>query len=226
MTDRLNEREKIAALILLLCHILLFPVLINLFQLMHPGVLSVAQCNLLYYCVSAALSVAFLGRFILRSSRKLFSDPKNSFKAIFFGALIVVVLSFVCTYIVRSLGISGTDPNSESVITLMESERTVMLVITVLLAPFVEELLFRGGIFCALYEKGRLTAYVITVLLFSLYHVWQSAFASGDIRYLLYALAYIPPSVALCYVYEKSDCIALGIIFHMGYNLAAQLISR
>ena len=60
-------------------------------------------------------------------------------------------------------------------------------------------------------------------MLFSLYHVWQYAAASGDPGLLLYAIQYIPMSVALAWTYERSGSIWTPIFFHMGYNAISYL---
>ena len=91
-----------------------------------------------------------------------------------------------------------------------------MAAMAVILAPIVEERLFRAGIFGLIRRKSRLLAYVLSVLLFGLYHVWQSAIF--DPRQLVFLLEYIPSSLLLAYVYEQSDSIWGSIFLHMLTN--------
>ena len=123
------------------------------------------------------------------------------------------------------LGISDGNPNNAAVNDMLNEERNIIIVMTVILAPVVEECIFRGGFFCAFYRKNRYVAYVLSIVLFSVYHVWQYAFAAQDVSYLLYAISYIPASFVLCWVYEKSGSIWTSIFFHMSFNAYALAVT-
>lgn len=225
MTDRLDEREKRRAAALLFAHILLFPILVSICSMRFHEALTTAEYNLIYYCTSAALCAVFLGKYLRRSFDNLRKAPKKTLTALLLGCVLFLALTVICGAVLRFLGIEGADPNSQGVNKMMDSQRLITVLLTACLAPFVEETLFRGGIFCALYEKGRLPAYLVTIAVFSVYHVWQFAYSSGDLSCLLYAIAYIPASAALCFIYEKSGTVWAGVIFHAGYNIVARLSS-
>lgn len=225
MTERLDEKEKRRAAVLLFAHILLFPLLVSLCAFRFHEALTTAEYNLLYYGVSSLLCVLFLGKYLRRSFESLKNEPKKTLTALIFGCALFLLLTALFGFLLKALGIDGTDPNSQSVNEMMDSQGFITLLLTVLFAPFVEETLFRGGVFCALYDKGRLYAYLVTTVLFSVYHVWQFAYSSGDWHALLYAAAYIPASVTLCFIYEKSGTVWAGMLFHAGYNLFARLFS-
>ena len=94
-----------------------------------------------------------------------------------------------------------------------------MAALAVFLAPIVEELMFRAGLFGGLRRFGRLPAYLICMLLFSLYHVW--GFALSDPAAWIYALQYLPVTYLLCRIYERTNSIWGSILLHMVINYIA-----
>ena len=95
----------------------------------------------------------------------------------------------------------------------------MMKAIGIFLAPIVEEVVFRGVVFQSLRKKSRLLAYGVSVGLFCLYHVWQYAVAYQDPVMLLYALEYIPITLAITWSYERSGSLWTAIAFHAANNL-------
>ena len=73
-----------------------------------------------------------------------------------------------------------------------------------------------GLAFGALRSRNRAAAWIVSVLLFSFYHVWQ--YAVIDPLYLLTAVLYIPASIALNWSYERSGSIWAPIFYHMLTN--------
>ena len=85
-----------------------------------------------------------------------------------------------------------------------------------MVAPIVEEIVFRGAVFGALRQKNRLLAYVVSVLLFSLYHVW--GYMLADWKLIIFIIQYIPVSFLLCRLYERTSSIWSCIFMHMLVN--------
>ena len=83
-----------------------------------------------------------------------------------------------------------------------------------LLAPFLEEIYFRGYLLPRMERWGRM-APVINALLFSLYHFWQPQI------YLTLFIALIP----LSYLTWKTKSISLAIYTHCGLNIVGALLS-
>ena len=82
----------------------------------------------------------------------------------------------------------------------------------VVLGPFVEECLFRAGIFGQLRRRSRFLAYLVSMLAFALSHVWQGAIS--DPTQLFHALSYLPAGFALAWIYERSDSIWGSWLLH------------
>ena len=86
------------------------------------------------------------------------------------------------------------------------------------MAPFVEEVLFRGLIFGGLRDKSRGIAYAVSCLLFALLHTWQLAAASWDPAYLLLVVQYLVPGAVLAWSYEHSGTLWTSVALHAAAN--------
>ena len=100
----------------------------------------------------------------------------------------------------------------------MDSAPYMTLLIVVLLAPFVEEVLFRGLVFGNLKGKSRPVAYVVSCALFALLHVWQFAVVERDVTYFLLMIQYLVPGVVLAWAYEHSGTLWTSIGVHAVAN--------
>ena len=109
-------------------------------------------------------------------------------------------------------------PNNDAVTGLARTDYKRMIAVAVLMAPLVEECLFRGVVFGTIRPKSRSWAYAASIALFSLYHVWQYVLVYQDPKLLLSALAYVPVSAALTFCYEQTRSIWPPVFFHMCIN--------
>lgn len=91
----------------------------------------------------------------------------------------------------------------------------------VVLAPFVEEFLFRGLIHNYIKKKGgKKTAILVTSLLFGFFHYSSS---QGIGNYVIIAMIVIL-GFFLSLIYEKTGSLITSILFHMFFNLLSTLL--
>lgn len=221
----MKKSEFWSTMIMFALHVVLFPVLIGVVVIMWPDLLTDTQLNLIYYCTSAALTLLLLGKFLRTQLDPLLDRLPGNIITFFIGWGIYFALALIVGVIVNWLGISDGNPNDAAIDDMLKQDRNSIIAMTVILAPIVEECIFRGGFFCAFYRKNRYFAYVLSIVLFSVYHVWQYAFAAQDLSYLLYAVSYIPAAFSLCWVYEKTGSIWTSIFFHMSFNAYALAVT-
>lgn len=219
MRDHLKRSELWSAIVLLALHVLGFPIALSFFVMYYPGLLTDTQTNLLYYAVSTLLVFIFLGRYLRRSFDVLIDNIFGCLRSFGLGVVMYFVLSTAVGLVMGALGLTGDNLNQDAISGMMSENRGMIIAMTVFLAPVAEETLFRGGLFCGLYRRGRVLAYVVCIVVFCLYHVWQYAVALGDISYLLMAIQYIPAAFTLCWIYEQSGSVWTSIFFHMAVNL-------
>ena len=103
-----------------------------------------------------------------------------------------------------------------SLLRFMLSDMGSMKAAIVFLAPPVEEMMFRAGIFGAVRRKSRVWAYILSALCFALYHVVP--YAIMEPLYWVFVLQYIPVSLLLARCYERTNSIWGSTLFHMLVN--------
>lgn len=219
MRDRLKRSEFWSAMVLLVLHVAVFPIALSMLVAVKPDIMSAEQINLLYYALTTLLVFVLLGRYLRRSFDGLVDAPAHCLWTFCLGWGAYFVLSMAVSLLLTALGVDlQNNLNEETIGAMLGSKRGMMIAMTVFLAPIAEECLFRGGLFCGIYPKSRVAAYVVSSAMFCLYHVWQYAVALWDASYLIMAVQYIPAAVVLCWVYERSGSLWTSIFFHMSVN--------
>lgn len=211
----MSRWETAAAVGWLPVHILLLPLLL---ARLRPGISGVTL-NFLVYAIGAAALAALCFGFLRRDLDPLCERPGKTLLLV--AAAYSLVL--LCNSLV-SLLLPAENPNNAALMVLAARDRGKVAVMSLLLAPLVEELMFRGGIFGLLRRYSRVLAYAGCVLLFALYHTWP--YARTEPLNWLYLLQYLPASFALCFCYEKTESIWASILFHIlnnGISLLALL---
>ena len=85
----------------------------------------------------------------------------------------------------------------------------------VLMAPVLEEIVFRGFVYTRLKKGlGKLAAVVITSLLFGIAH--------GTVIWFIYTFIF---SIVLIWIFEKFQSLTASILLHLAYNLSGMALS-
>lgn len=221
-TSRLTKGETIAALAWIPVHIVALPELLGM--LCRSGRMAVPTANLVLYAAGAVYMLALLGRFLRREFDPLCErlpfcllQVAGSYLAtIFFNAL------FVAALLLLSGEEAVMNPNNQAVTGLAARSPGAIKAAGIFLAPLVEELMFRAGIFGTIRRKNRVLAYIVSMLAFGIYHVW--AYLPGNPVYLLFILQYLPASWLLCRCYERTNTIWTPIFLHMLINAVSMTV--
>lgn len=208
----------IAGWIYLPVHVVVLPLTLGVILSALFGTLpSDVMCNAWYYLCGLAFTLIAMWRFLRRSFDTMVGSILRCI-GIFFAAYGIDVLLSLVLQLGTSLIGELPVPNNDAVSDLARVDHKRMIAVAVLMAPLVEECLFRGAVFGSIRPKSRLGAYAASIVLFSLYHVWQYAVAYQDPKLLLSALAYVPVSAALTFCYEQTRSIWTSVFFHMCIN--------
>lgn len=213
-TSRLDKKQAIAVLAWFPVHILALPFLFTL--LMMRGLIDSVAANFLVYAVGAIYMLLTLRRFFRRDFDPLCDHPFRTLLLVFSAFWLARTGETLIVLLFEALKFVDVNGNNESVIAMVRENFGPTAAMAVLLAPIVEESLFRAGIFGLLRRKSRFWAYAVSVLAFGLYHVLGDAIF--DPRQLIFLLQYIPSSLALAYVYDRSNSIWASILLHMLCN--------
>lgn len=142
--------------------------------------------------------------------------------------LIAIPMLYIANIVgsLLSIGLSGsmvTSQNQEMVESLLLQMPILMVIAVVLLAPILEELVFRLLLFTGFYKRGRFVAYVASAGSFGLLHVLQPIL-QGNVSEILMVFPYLFMGITLCYVYEKSNNIVVPIVAHGIMNTISVLL--
>lgn len=211
-TSRMSPRQTLAALIYLPVHILILPLLV---VVLLGSRLDGIGMNLVVYGVGALYMLIFQWRFLRREFDALCDRPLDCFLQILICYGIILGLNLCIGGLMTFLKFDS-NPNNNAIIDFAGVKMGQTTAMAVFLAPIVEELIFRGGVFGLLRRWNRVLAYVVCILLFSVYHIWSSAI-ENPIN-LIYAVQYFGAAYALCRCYERTNTIWGSILLHMLYN--------
>ena len=217
-TSRLTKKETAAVLAWLPVHLWLLPLLLQ--QMINRGAMDDVAANVICYTLGVWYMLGLLFPFLRRDFDPLCDRPVY--------CLLEILKNYVLTYLgnmavgalmMLLLSQGGENPNNAGLMDMADRGWNQMSTMAVFMAPIVEECMFRAGIFGTLRRYSRWGAYLVATLAFSFYHVWS--YALVDPIYWLYFIQYVPVSLLLCRVYERTNSIWGSIFFHMLVNYIA-----
>lgn len=214
----MSRGQLIAGWCYLPLHYLVLPFLLSVLALYSPDKLTEADINLVYYLLGIAFVLVCMWGYLRRSFDVLLDRLVHCLLTILMAFGLYYILAYAVMLLFSLLVPGAANPNDQQVMDLAQVDYGAMKSIAIFLAPIVEEVLFRGVVFGTLRTRSRVLAYVFSILLFSVYHVWQYVAVYGDWFYFLYALQYVPVSFVLAWCYERSGSIWTPIFFHMLFN--------
>lgn len=139
----------------------------------------------------------------------------RSIVILFFSLYLV---SFICSLLATLLSGAGDSVNQGIVIQSLNSQTALTLFVTIIYAPIVEEIVFRGVLFRGLRHKlNFVCASLISGLSFGSIHIMDSL-ASGNFNDAWFLLVYAGLGIFFCFAYEKDDSIATSWMLHLVNN--------
>ena len=220
-SDLMTRPQRILGFIWLPIHIVILPLLLGtvLVLLLHKAP-DDATANIIYYLISFAFVLIAFWRFLKEGFARFIDRFSYCCMIIVLAYFINLALSGILTALQSVIG-ELSAPNNDAIDVLADQSYKQVFALAVLMAPIVEEVLFRGVIFGSIARKNRVVAYAVSIILFSLYHVWQFAVLEMDVSVLLSAMLYIPLSTALTFCYDRTETIWTPIFFHIFVNTLA-----
>lgn len=222
---QLTRSELYRGWVFFAVYVVVFPILMGQIQRLasrQDVYFPVAEANVVYYALSALLLLLLLWSY-LKNGFFLLLDwlPENLFAFCtgLFGF-------FVLSLLVRLIPLPLENPIFMDYPQQFALSPAATVVLVVVLIPLVEEPLFRGLLFGSVRRYSRPLAYLLSVLCFSFYCVYQWAVSYGDPRYLLLLVRYLPMAAAFTWCYDNGGSIWSAIALHMavsGVTLLATL---
>jgi len=218
----MNRRQIIAGLIYLPFYLIFLSLAIELLlRWLFRDAVTQAMLNICFYAVNTVLVLLLFGPFLRENFAH--TEWKTVFRKLPKALLVYFGVSIAVNSVVFLLQPEFANQNNDAILGILQDSPVFVFFLTVVLAPLIEETIFRGLIFGNLLRVSRLLAYAVTALGFAGIHVisYIGSLTLPDL--LLSILQYIPAAVVLCAVYEKRDTIAAPMLLHGCINLIACL---
>ena len=221
----MTSGEKLAGTIFFVIYLVVLPFamtpLFDLLEKLLDADISDSLRNALCYygCFAAALLI--FRKFIANTSRRFVDNLSVCCQTVLVGLVALYGLNELVYRLTRVIIGNHTNLNDMTVSAQMQGAPRTTLLIVIFLAPFVEEVLFRGLVFGNLKDKSRVIAYVFSCALFALLHVWQFAVEQRDMTYFLLMVQYLVPGVVLAWAYDHSGSLWTSIGLHAAVNALA-----
>ena len=214
--------EQIAGVVLFVIYLLVLPFVTNpLFDLagrLLAVSISAAMRDVLYYYILFAVTIIIFHGFLARTSRHLMDNLGGACKTAAVGLVGLYGLNELVYRLTNLIFTNRTNLNDTTISAQIDDAPHMTLLIVIFLAPFVEEVLFRGLVFGNLKSRSRALAYVVSCLLFALLHVWQFAVVKQDVTYFLLMIQYLVPGLVLAWAYDHSGTLWASIGLHAAVN--------
>lgn len=200
----------------------LFPVYTSLSETTQGTILTAFS-----YFLTAVALVIYLWNFAIKNILNQYANVKNILYGFLFGLGLIVGSSIVSRFfsiVGVMLGVEvAVNENEESIREITINMPILTAFMTIVLAPFTEEIGYRLGIFGGIHKYSRFWAYVVASLVFALIHT--NLASENILNELLNLPSYIFAGAWLCFTYEKSGSIVTSITAHMTNNGIAFILS-
>jgi membrane protease YdiL (CAAX protease family) len=186
-------------------------------KLLNTDISSALQHTIYYYAVFAVTVIIF-HNYIGKATVRLTEHVGEVCRTAVVGLVALYGLNELVFRLTNLIMNNRTNLNDTTISAQINDAPRVTFLIVVLLAPFVEEVLFRGLVFGGLKGKNRVMAYVVSCVLFAALHVWQFAVVQRDITYFLLMVQYLVPGLVLAWAYDHSGTIWTPFAVHAAAN--------
>ncbi|MEG0365911.1 MAG: type II CAAX endopeptidase family protein [Coprobacillus sp.] len=183
-----------------------------------------AILNLISDLVMLIIVLFIMKDFLIVQWKDFFKNKKDN---LVYGCLIGVGLiyagSFIGGILTALFGGGQMSENQALIETITKSSPVLMIITTVLLAPILEEIIFRGILFGWAYEINPKLAHFISAFVFALLHIILALLA-GNVAEWIQIFSYFLMAIVLSYLYEKTNNIFVPVLTHTLNNLITMLL--
>ena len=211
----MKKSERIFGCICIPIHAAVLPLLLMYAYELAGLKIAGSYQTLILYTLSFLLVLGGMFRFLRASFSDMIDNFFRTLQAVILGYALYYALAVIINVIIGN----QANPNSQEVNNIVAQNTRVMIAVSGVLAPIVEEAIFRGALFGTIRRKSRIAAYIISTFVFGLYHLWQFFVTGFEWSLLVYMLQYIPAGVALAWCYEHGRSIWAPILLHAAINL-------
>lgn len=222
----MTRRQLILGWVLVALHLILLPLFFVYINRFLSRNLTLAEINIAVFTTVFVLSVLIFHSYLRKNLQTFKADLPKCLLSSLIGFGIYFVGNVAVSILISYLAPDFANVNDAAIADMSQDHFPLMWVATVLLVPVSEECMYRGLLFQGLYRKGRVLAYVVSVLAFAAIHVVGYIGTTDALTLLLCLLQYFPAGFALAWAYEKADSIWASILIHMFVNMIGMTAMR
>ena len=224
-TTYLTRFETVAGGVLFLLYLFILPFITNgLFRavehLMGTAISGDLQ-NRIYYYVLFVASLIIFYQFVGKTTGFFLNSFGNTLSIVGLGLVIFYGLNELSFRLFHVIFGTQTNLNDVTISAQVDDAPRSTVLIIVLLAPFVEELLFRGYVFGCLRGRNRWLAYVVSCFLYTFLYTWDFVLGGFTLTQLSLALQHAIPAAVLAWAYDKTGNLWSPILLHVAVNALA-----
>ena len=185
-----------------------------------PG-LSGARLNFAAHFISAGTAVYCLRRFLGKNITAALDRPFATLYLAVLGYLAHLAMSSVLAFGIYAIAADFINLNDETVGAMLQGDPRLIIFTVVLLAPIVEECLYRGLLFRGIYDRSPILAWSLSVGLFAASHVVGYLGLYSPLALAISFVQYLPAGIVLCITYQKTGTIMGPMLTHAIINFMA-----
>ena len=227
LTSYMTAAEQIAGTVFFVVYLVVLPFVTDpafrLAERLLGTSISATLQNVIYYYLLFATTIIIFHKYIGHTSKRFADNLGVAAKTLVVGLIALYGLNELVYRLSNLLFTNRTNLNDSTISAQIQDLPQATFLILVVLAPFVEEVLFRGLVFGNLKAKSRTLAYFASAALFAAFHVWQFAAVHQDVAHLLLCLQYMVPGAMLAWAYERSGTLWSAVGVHAAANALAAL---
>ena len=178
--------------------------------------------NLITYSISLAFIIGFLYKDFKNDFISLKDKPK--FYALFIPIAVVVftLISIAFDLLLKNVGNSN---NQNIIVNVIKYGGAVpMIIAVVLMAPVIEEFVYRKSVFKLLDFAPIWVSYIVSTLFFAIPHMLTTPIDGNFGLWLLKLTPYAFAGVSFSFIYHKTNNIYACIAVHMINNLISVIL--
>ena len=219
LSPTLSDREIRSGWILLIAVFFCVPYLLSALNQQLAVPFDTVTLNLIYHTVNFVGCLTVFYCFLKKSALQLKMQLKSILLNAVFGACIYFILVTVLSLFILWLKPDFINLNDQNISSQLSMQWFFVAIGTVFMAPFTEELLFRGHVFGSLYHKSPAADYIISMCLFSLVHILGYMGRMDLTSLVLSFLQYLPAGWVMARAYARTNSIFTPILIHTIINV-------
>lgn len=224
-TSHMNAVERVAGTIFFVVYLLVLPLLANkifgIIEVLFDTHISDSLANVIYYYALFAIVLLLFHSFLAHTTSRFLGNVHRAMTTFCIALLVFYGANELFYRVTNILLGSHTNLNDTTIAASINAAPRMTALIVVFLAPFVEEVLFRGLVFGCLKEKSRIVGYAVSCVLFAFLHVWTFALSAWDWSYFVLMLQYLIPGLVFAWAFDRSGTLWTSILLHATVNALA-----